>query len=527
MRSGSRWSAAAWFLWRSALTWLLAAGSLSALSLAGTEETLPLVACSISLIGSLGGGGGAAPGNGTAAQGPPAAFRLACWADAGGSSEGSNTSVEVRAGAELYSWLNNSSTGGGGGTGGQGGRAQLSGVRISLRQPVANTSGGGGGLPDWGLTIVGIPRLRLVDSVLSDMPLSPAGPLLEVLGCAELSIRNMTLAGLTAPSPPAAAFGAVRIAGALRRADVQGMACHDVTGASGWACLLLSSGEDGGEAGTGRPLDPATSPTAQAISITDSNFTGNTVRGFAEPYGASCSVGISSPPAGAPPAGPSLAASGALGFGAVLVLTPGGRQSGMGAVAVALHNTALSSNTGGCGGALSVAGSSQEILVAMEASAAANNSAVWGGAVFLGPTPAPHDAAATADIALTNASSLGGNTAAEGGGAVFVSGANATCFRLIGGSSVSRNRALAGSGGALLVADGTVSGLRLQDSALDNNTARFGSGGAVSVAAGGIRDVYLYNSSLSGNAAHRQPSFQLTAIRPLAASPAPMDPYQM
>ncbi|KAG2486975.1 hypothetical protein HYH03_014348 [Edaphochlamys debaryana] len=439
--------------------------------------------------------------NYTAAAGPPTAFGIACWSEAedGGSL---NSSVDVRLGAELNTWLNSSSTGGGGGGGGGGPAAHLTGVRLSQREPVANSSSdGGGGSPDWGLTIVGLPRLRLVNSVISDLPLSPAGPLLEVLGCEELSLQNVTLSGLTAQAP--GAFGAVRAAGSLRRAAVHGMRCHDVRGASGWACLLLSAEGTSGSSEGGNTADSAGSAAAFDVSITDSSFSGNTVVGPAEAFGAGCSVGGGiggAPPGitGMPPtsdeAPPGIGGQTKLGFGAVLFQPRGG------SVHIALHNTTLRANAGGCGGALALAGPLGQVLLELDASLADGNSATWGGAFAVLPSSAAAPAAAAAvRISLANGSRLSSNTAEAGGGAMFVSGAE-TSLSLSGRSSIALNRALSGSGGALLLTGGMLSGLDLADAALDGNAAPLGSGGAVS-AAWGLVDSRLHNSSLSHNTA--------------------------
>ncbi|KAG2486979.1 hypothetical protein HYH03_014352 [Edaphochlamys debaryana] len=451
-----------------------AAGLIPPSASAGVNGSQLLVSCSVSLVGQPGGSTGP---NTTAAAGPPTAFGIACWSEAedGGSL---NSSVDVRLGAELYTWLNSSKTGGGGGGGGGGAAAQLSGVRVSQREPVANTSDGGG-TPDWGLTIVGISRLRLVNSVLSDLPLSPAGPLLEVLGCKELSLQNVALSRLTGQAP--GAFGAVRAAGSLRRAAVQGLRCHDVWGASGWACLLLSADGTGGSSEGGNTADTAGTSDLD-VSITDSAFSGSTVVGPAEAFGAACSMPSS------------VGGQMNLGFGAVLV-QPGGRS-----LRTALHDTILRGNAGGCGGALALAGPLGQVLLDLDASAAEGNNATWGGALAVLPSSAAAAAAAAAvRISLANGSSLSTNTAEAGGGAVFVSGTE-TSLSLSGGSSMSLNRAISGSGGALLLMGGSLSGLDLTDSALDGNAAPLGFGGALAVALS-LVDARLHNSSLSHNTA--------------------------
>ncbi len=127
---------------------------------------------------------------------------------------------------------------------------------------------------DWGVTFLGVPHLRLVDSVLADLPLSAAGPLLQCVACQHLTITNLTMQRLSGPPLPAGpelgqppeppgvpaplVHGALAASG-LRRVEASQVTCSNVTLANGWACMLLQyarvdssyEGEAGGGAGDG------------------------------------------------------------------------------------------------------------------------------------------------------------------------------------------------------------------------------------------------------------------------------------
>ncbi|PNH06575.1 hypothetical protein TSOC_007015 [Tetrabaena socialis] len=112
---------------------------------------------------------------------------------------------------------------------------------------------------DWGLDLVGVPRLQLVDSVVRGLPLSSVGPLLQCLGCGRLAVSNLTLQDL-APPPAISSgdggtgadgsdgfgggdeapvwYGAARFSN-LTSATLDGVRCSNVTGSQGWACMLL------------------------------------------------------------------------------------------------------------------------------------------------------------------------------------------------------------------------------------------------------------------------------------------------
>ncbi len=138
-----------------------------------------------------------------------------------------------------------------------------------------------GGLDDWGVTLRGVPHLVLVDSVLTHLPLSSIGPLLQCDGCERLTVRNLTMQHLWGPgqgggggeggsappeavaappdpnaaAPPGPVYGAFGASG-LRHVEAYQVHCSNVKKAHGWACMLLQYarvGEGGG--GSASSLD--------------------------------------------------------------------------------------------------------------------------------------------------------------------------------------------------------------------------------------------------------------------------------
>ncbi len=117
----------------------------------------------------------------------------------------------------------------------------------ALEDPVPTAGGGtspppGMPQPDWGVTFRGVPHLVLVDSVLTHLPLSPYGPLLQCAACQHLTIANLTMRRLA--GPPAAGPGRPRVYGALHASGLRSVVasqvdCVNVTRAHGWACMLL------------------------------------------------------------------------------------------------------------------------------------------------------------------------------------------------------------------------------------------------------------------------------------------------
>lgn len=129
------------------------------------------------------------------------------------------------------------------------------------------------GEPDWGVTFSGVPHLRLIDSVLTDLPLSTVAALLQCEGCERLSIHNLTLQRLRAPWLGEAADAGQQVYGALaasglRSVAASGVNCTGVTGAHGWACMLLEYKRETSSADMGKD---------GSFLLEDSKFVGSAV----------------------------------------------------------------------------------------------------------------------------------------------------------------------------------------------------------------------------------------------------------
>ncbi|KXZ43731.1 hypothetical protein GPECTOR_82g265 [Gonium pectorale] len=94
----------------------------------------------------------------------------------------------------------------------------------------------------WGITVSGLESLTLVDSIISDVPLSPYGPLFRCGSCVTMNFYNTTFQNLLAPKLPVTS--AHRIHGAVGvsdtwSVDIRNLKCSNIHGAHGWSCLVL------------------------------------------------------------------------------------------------------------------------------------------------------------------------------------------------------------------------------------------------------------------------------------------------
>ncbi|GIL48625.1 hypothetical protein Vafri_5094 [Volvox africanus] len=204
-------------------------------------------------------------------------FSLHCWSSGNQqvgktdvtANSNSDSAVEVRFGSGLIKYLNESAA-----------NVNVRGVNWSTTgRPIVNISKGSGesdnqrpassdvgsnalAFEDWGIDLLNVPHLKLVDSVVSGVPLSTSGPLLQCLNCSFLTAQNVTLQGLRRPANRSSTshFGAVRVTG-LRGANLESIRCSEVRGAMGWACVLLQAWSDA------------------AIYIRDSLFDNNAMEG--------------------------------------------------------------------------------------------------------------------------------------------------------------------------------------------------------------------------------------------------------
>ncbi|GLI62650.1 hypothetical protein VaNZ11_005318 [Volvox africanus] len=203
-------------------------------------------------------------------------FSLHCWSsgDQVGTTNftansANESAVEVRLGSGLIKYLNESAAnvnvrGVNWRTTGRPNVDVMKGSRESDNLPPASSDVGSNalGFEDWGIDLLNVPHLKLVDSVVSGVPLSTSGPLLQCLNCSFLTAQNVTLQGLRRPAHLSSTshFGAVRVTG-LRGASLESIHCSEVRGAMGWACVLLQAWSDA------------------AIYIRDSLFDNNAVEG--------------------------------------------------------------------------------------------------------------------------------------------------------------------------------------------------------------------------------------------------------
>ncbi|KAG2488460.1 hypothetical protein HYH03_012966 [Edaphochlamys debaryana] len=82
---------------------------------------------------------------------------------------------------------------------------------------------------DVGVTFVGVPHLRLVDSVVRGLQLSTGGPLVQCLDCAFLTMDNVTVQDLRGYP--------------LTESRPVNVCCQSVREANGWGCVLLRLSE--------------------------------------------------------------------------------------------------------------------------------------------------------------------------------------------------------------------------------------------------------------------------------------------
>ncbi|KAG2448259.1 hypothetical protein HYH02_006843 [Chlamydomonas schloesseri] len=398
--------------------------------------------------------------------------------------------------------------------------SRTSGVQVI----VANAAGDALLQQRWGVAFLGpLPQFSLVDSVVEDVPLSPSAPLVECRGCEEVVLRNVSLRRLAPLAPdrtwapegdqqPYNTHGAVLLSG-VRRLAADGLVCAEVSGAHGFACLLVDI-EDKCTAAAA-----ATAVVAE-LSFSDCAMDNNTVVRATDLA-----------PTSAEPLRRLLGASdsGLLGAGAVALV--GGMCSSV--AGVWLTRTSLSGNRGGCGAALY---SSLNTVAAVLVDSHLNGNVVEqgsGAAVFLSCSSSGDVNLST--LMLSNGSTINDNRAGSNGGAVYVCGemgsiritgpgsamdnntaASSTAdvgggavyaghiatVVLTDGASLSGNSA-SGDGGALLVGGEVSELLALRGSRADRNMAGK-SGGVVMLKGGGRPGLELTvsgRSSMSGNVA--------------------------
>ncbi|KAG2488304.1 hypothetical protein HYH03_013154 [Edaphochlamys debaryana] len=142
----------------------------------------------------------------------------------------------------------------------------------------------------WGIRFSDLESLTLVDSTISDLPLSPHGPLIKVHNVGTVRLVNSSVADLWgrratlvsnasaplldySPQTPAPLHGALHFA-AVQTVSLERFACTGVVDAHGWACLLVGLSEPDVNTSLSSALDLSSVP---KVSITDSVIMGNSV----------------------------------------------------------------------------------------------------------------------------------------------------------------------------------------------------------------------------------------------------------
>ncbi|KAG2501446.1 hypothetical protein HYH03_001229 [Edaphochlamys debaryana] len=392
---------------------------------------------------------------------------------------------------------------------------------------------------EWGLTFSGLEALALVDSVVRDIRLSRAGPLLQFVDCATLALTNVTLTRLygakvyksvpsvlydTAGSPTDVRFfcrPAYRIYGplfatGLGTANLTNVACSDVMDSHGWSCFYFRFQSD-------VPVDAASGPSMQ-LNMTNCSITGNTVAygGFYDTSWYDDSVSnarFNNDPI------PCLRES--VGYGAIVVTSEDAPAVGL---QIVVKSSELSFNSGHRGSALSVLPGQLKLADgffgvilnmtngSLVGNAARAHEALWwpewpcdasfsGGALYLASTQRD----VKAYVELSNQTRVLRNSAARDGGAVYSSMMAWTA--VLNASQLAHNNATCGDGGAISsdcfqdTTFGIFPDVRFylyESSAVFNNSAG-GNGGALDVAWSGIsllavRESVLVRNTASGSA---------------------------
>ncbi|KXZ48003.1 hypothetical protein GPECTOR_31g367 [Gonium pectorale] len=387
--------------------------------------------------------------------------------------------------------------------------AVASGVTWNKTLGAAAPSGPTGGYEDgdWGVDLLAVPHLLLADSVVSGLPLSRLAPLLQCLGCGRVTVRNLTLADLSAPADATAApadavdtrpYGAARFTG-LSGAELSGVSCSGVRGGRAWACLLLQAQAGGANI---RISHSAFTDNAAVLPAASANATAaGAVAAYPPPppvdpasaglYDAALlrhSSGVSAEGLGA------LPYCGAVerGFGAVLITAAAavGAPAPASTTNLLLDSSTLQGNAGSCGAGLALVdvgfGGGAALRAAvldvtlLDSFVQRNVATGSGGGLFA------HASASLGSMTVSSgALSLNRATSGGGGGAYLAADGAVGATAVLNSTEISGNRAFGDGGGLLLLARSAGVGPISISSAslLSGNTAQYGSGGALYVLA--------------------------------------------
>ncbi|KAG2442491.1 hypothetical protein HXX76_002577 [Chlamydomonas incerta] len=354
-------------------------------------------------------------------------------------------------------------------------RSSTSGVRVAI----ANHSTAALSQQHWGVAFLGpLPQFSLVDSVVEDVPLSPAAPLIECRGCEEVAFRNVTLrrlaplaadpAAWNATGVPYNTHGAVLVS-SVRRLVAEALVCTDVNGAHGFACLLVDVSQQDQTAA--EPSELSFSACALRNNTVMPAF--SAAQASAEPL--QCLLDAS--------------AAGLEGAGAVALIGGGSSSSAN----LRVVDCTVSGNGGGNGAAFF----SRLRMGAVElvnSHLDENVASACGGAMHLG---SPSRSGSSTALLLRGGATLSGNHAASKGGAVYVAGAMDSLLIEGPGSAIDGNTVQSGGGGALYVADNLESVILRDGASLSGNAAgsvNTADGGALRVG-GTVREVQVLRGS--------------------------------
>ncbi|PNH10230.1 putative outer membrane protein pmp20 [Tetrabaena socialis] len=344
--------------------------------------------------------------------------------------------------------------------------SSFTGVQITSSQRTTDLAA-----EDWGITFVGVPHLRLINTEVSNLPLSSVGPLLQCSSCPYVSIVNVTiakLAGTPVPDdggpPSSLVYGALHATG-LVGANVMGLECSDVHNGHGWACLLLAYSSTG--------------LAAQQLQLVGSSFTNNSVV-WPGLNGSAVSID-----------------GNAYGLGAIVVQSLASASTAEGLI-VSVVNSTSSGNIGGCGASLAVIGNGALVKLTFASHTSTNNTVSgYGGDLFVKQYQQLVHLNGNFNLAFTQGSTLTSNQAGKDGGAVYVDAAHLV-FVLLGGSHLMGNNAF-GSGGAVFCFTSTTIASIADGSGFEGNSATQSGGAIYSV--GAITGLIVESSVFVGNIA--------------------------
>ncbi|KAG2501456.1 hypothetical protein HYH03_001236 [Edaphochlamys debaryana] len=354
-----------------------------------------------------------------------------------------------------------------------------SGVTLTTRMQAGNDTALD---EEWGLTFSGLEALALVDSVVRDIRLSRAGPLLQFVDCATLSLTNLNMTNCLVTGNTVVYGGAYDTSWhdtAVSNPTYFTEPTPCVRETVGYGAIVVTSDDapdatlhvvlestaldfNGGHRGAALTVltQSLQAETGQQLTIINGSLVGNTVRAHEALWWPEwpCDASFS---------------------GGALYLASSVMDA-IGRVTLSGQTRALRNQAARDGGFLYT---NMRNLTLSGGSQLALNDATCGdggAAAMVSQFDEAFSYIPQAFIYVSNGSAVDGNRAAGDGGAIHVSWAAVMLLEVSNGSSVSGNTARGPEGGgALHVGDGVLCYLVLKDGArVCNNTATAGNGGA-------------------------------------------------